>query len=92
MVIRRCKNWLCLFSLVIVLQCFLNTALLAISHLLVGLHNDVLPSLSLNEIVDLNIIAGNIADIGLDYMHTAAASGDVASMVYLSKYVTINVL
>ena len=74
-----------------VLQYFLNAALLAISHLLVGLHNDVLPSLSLNDIIDLNIMSGNITDIGLDYMHTAAASGDVSSMVYLSKYVTINV-
>ena len=62
---------------------FAVVALVAISQLYVGLHNDILPSLTLSDAI--KTVKGNITDIGLDYMHTAAITGDVSSMVYLAK-------
>lgn len=58
-------------------------ALVAISQMLTGLRNDVLPSLSLVDIE--GVVEGNVTDIGLDYTVTAANQGDVSSMRYLAE-------
>jgi len=58
-------------------------ALVAISQMLSGRHNDVLPSLSLTEVE--GVVEGNSTDIGLDYTVAAAQQGDVASIQYLAE-------
>ena len=64
-------------------DCEDKQALVAISSLYVGLPNDVLPGLSQQDVLDL--VPGDIQDIGLDYMTSAARQGDTASMLYLAK-------
>ena len=59
------------------------TALTAISSLYLGLPNDILPALT--QLDAAEYVAGNIEDIGLDYMVSAARYGDVSSMVFLAK-------
>ena len=61
----------------------LQPALVAISSLYLGLQNDILPGLTKLDVSDL--VAGNVDDIGLDYMVSAARHGDANSMLYLAK-------
>ena len=60
-----------------------HSALTAISCLYLGLPNDILPALT--QLDAAEHVPGNIEDIGLDYMVSAARHGDVNSMVYLAK-------
>ena len=53
------------------------------SQLFCGLHNDILPALTTAEVK--SFIKGEIEDIGLDYMTTAATAGDVNSILYLAN-------
>jgi len=58
-------------------------ALIAISHLYLGLPNDILPALTHQDVVEY--VDGNLEDAGLDYMTTAARKGDVQSILFLAK-------
>jgi len=58
-------------------------ALIAISSLYLGLPNDVLPGL--NQLDVEEFVPGNIEDLGLDYLVSAATQGDVNSMLFLAK-------
>eukprot|EP00088_Acartia_fossae_P000553 TRINITY_DN10225_c1_g1_i4.p1 TRINITY_DN10225_c1_g1~~TRINITY_DN10225_c1_g1_i4.p1 ORF type:complete len:848 (-),score=112.71 TRINITY_DN10225_c1_g1_i4:515-3031(-) len=59
------------------------SACIALSQILTGLPNDILPALAKEEVA--NFICGQIDDIGLDYMTRAAHAGDVNSVLYLAK-------
>ena len=56
---------------------------MAISCLYLGLPNDILPAL--NHLDADELVHGNIGDLGLDYMVSAARNGDVNSMIFLAK-------
>ena len=71
------------FHLKCAADCDNKSALVAISSLYVGLPNDILPGLTQKDVLDL--VPGDIQDIGLDYMISAARQGDTASMLYLAK-------
>ena len=71
------------FHLKCAADCEDRQALVAISSLYVGLPNDVLPGLTQQDVAHL--VPGDIQDIGLDYMISAARQGDTASMLYLAK-------
>merc|ERR550519_2430336 len=58
-------------------------ALITISSLYLGLPNDVLPGL--NQLDVEEFVPGNIEDLGLDYLVSAASQGDVNSMLFLGK-------
>ena len=71
------------FHLKCAADCENRQALVAISSLYTGLPNDILPGLSQSDVLDL--VPGDIQDVGMDYMIAAARSGDTASKVYLAK-------
>jgi len=71
------------FHLKAAADCDNKQALTAISSLYLGLPNDILPALT--QLDAAEYVAGNIEDIGLDYMVSAARYGDVSSMVFLAK-------
>jgi len=71
------------FHLKAAADCENKQALVAISSLYLGLQNDILPGLTQLDVSDL--VAGNVDDIGLDYMVSAARHGDANSMLYLAK-------
>ena len=71
------------FHLKCAADCDNKPALIAISSLYVGLPNDVLPGLTQQDVLDL--VPGDIQDVGLDYMISAARQGDTSSMLYLAK-------
>jgi len=64
-------------------DCGNQQALVAISCLYLGLPNDILPAL--NHLDADELVHGNIGDLGLDYMVSAARNGDVNSMIFLAK-------
>ena len=61
----------------------LFAALIAISHLYLGLPNDILPALTHQDVAEY--VNGNLEDAGLDYMTSAARKGDVQSILFLAK-------
>ena len=71
------------FHLKCAADCENKPALAAISSLYTGLPNDILPGLSQTDVLDL--VPGDILDVGLDYMIAAARTGDTASKLYLAK-------
>ena len=71
------------FHLKCAADCENKQALIAISSLYVGLPNDVLPALTQSDVIDL--VPGDIQDVGIDYMISAARSGGTYSKVYLAK-------
>jgi len=48
-----------------------------------GLPNDILPALNHMDVIDF--VTGDIEDLGLDYMTSAACNGDVNSMLFLAR-------
>jgi len=72
-----------LFHLRAAADCGNISALIAVSQLFCGLPNDILPALTSDEVQP--IVKGEMFDVGLDYMTTAARAGDVPSMLYLAK-------
>ena len=58
------------------------SALIAVSQLFCGLPNDILPALTTGEVKPF--VKGEMEDIGLDYMTSAATAGDVNSILYLA--------
>jgi len=72
-----------LFHLKAAADCGNMQALVALSNLYTGLPNDILPALTTDDVQQF--VKGEMVDIGLDYMTTAARSGDVNSAVYLAK-------
>ena len=71
------------FHLKCAADCENKQALIAISSLYTGLPNDILPALTQADVIDL--VSGDIQDIGLDYMISAARRGDTYSKEYLAK-------
>jgi len=64
-------------------DCGCHLALVAISSLYMGLPNDILPALNHMDVIDF--VTGDIEDLGLDYMTSAAFNGDVNSMLFLAR-------
>ena len=71
------------FHLKCAADCENRSALAAISSLYTGLPNDILPGLTPAEVVEL--VAGDIQEVGLDYMTAAARTGDTAAKLYLAR-------
>ena len=57
--------------------------MVALCSLYLGLPNDILPGLHQLDVAEL--AKGNIEDLGLDYMVSAAKKGDVNCMLFLAK-------
>jgi len=72
-----------LFHLKAAADCGNLQAIVALSNLYTGLPNDILPALTSDDIEPF--VKGQMLDIGLDYMTTAARSGDVSCALYLAK-------
>jgi len=71
------------FHLKAAADCGDEHALIAISHLYLGLPNDILPALTHQDVAEY--VDGNLEDAGLDYMTSAARKGDVQSILFLAK-------
>jgi len=71
------------FHLKAAADCGDEHALSAISHLYLGLPNDILPALTQQDVDEY--VDGNLEDEGLDYMTTVAKKGDAPAVLFLAK-------